>query len=87
MINSSSDNGFCDYERTISSFNVSYNWPETEAGSKAYLPCELLPGPAPFGIGTANAIRVCMPGGIWSDPDFSACRNSEQGHRYDWMLL
>lgn len=51
-----------------------FDWPETGGNQDAILPCEY---GAPFGIGSANAYRNCMSGGTWSQPDFSACRDSK----------
>lgn len=66
--------GFCEVEPTNSTLYGLYNWPETGGSQTATLQCFF---GAPFGIGTANATRLCMSGGTWSEPDFSACRSSK----------
>ena len=46
----------------------------TSAALNATANCEF---GAPFGKGSATAYRLCLPGGQWSEPDYSKCRDGK----------
>ena len=50
--------------------NFSFEWPLSLAGQTVYLPCPC--------VQTQNAARVCLSGGIWSEPDLSGCTGLTQ---------
>ena len=49
-------------------------WKSTGPGLNATVNCEF---GAPFGKGSATAQRLCLPGGQWSEPDYSKCRDGK----------
>jgi G protein-coupled receptor 112 len=78
-INCPSVGGFCDENVTNSSLYGDNIWPQTGVNFTAISLCAF--GPSTQGLSPSNiadnasAIRHCMRGGIWSEPDYTACRD------------
>ena len=66
--------GSCQQETTISELYGTHLWKMTSAALNATANCEY---GAPFGTGSATAYRLCLPGGRWSEPDYSKCRDGK----------
>lgn len=67
--------GFCEPEFTNSTLYGTHAWPETGGDQTAIIFCEY---GVPFGRGTAFAVRSCISGGTWAEPDFTACRDGKR---------
>ena len=69
--------GFCDSQNTSSRLYGSNTWLQTGGNFTSISSCRFGAPRNLLNSGTemANAIRFCMQGGQWSEPDYSACRD------------
>ena len=80
--------GFCEANSTNSSLYGSNQWPKTGGGSGRSTFCR-------YGHylnwddddGGATVRRYCRPGGVWSSPDYTLCRDSELLYVYTACIL
>ena len=81
--------GFCEANSTYSSLYGSNQWPKTGGGSSRMTSCQYghyLNWGGEVGR-NAPVRRYCWPGGVWSSPNYTLCRDSELLYIYTACIL